>query len=706
MPEPANDKELLDEIKANFDWADEVWGGQATREKEDLRFQVAEYQWEDKERAARGGNVVGDVVVPARPTLSVSLLNQPVQLILNQAAKAHLGVEVHPVSEKANKENAAVKQGLYRRIERDSNAITVRQWALARAVQAGRGWYRVNTQYDEDSDHPKDQEIVIERILRQENVLIDPAAQRADFSDARWAMVVSWVPEKTFKRLYPNAPVPASNEEFKTWQTEDPHWVKASEKGKNAILVVENFKKLYQDERVTGVQYSKATARGIIEGPQPWAGKYIPLIPVFGRELVPFDEERRWEGIVRPARDGQKLFNYAASSFVEAMASEPKSPWMAAEGQTEGYEELYEQANVRNIPVIYYKPTTHEGQLVPPPTRVPVDTSRMGLSLQGLQQGKTLTQTSTSIYEPSLGELPSEPTAQSGRAIIALQQQGDAGSGHFLESLARVSMMYEAKVVLDLMPVIYDRPGRITQILGDNDKTKMVMIGKPFQRNPQGIPMPAIPAGGGQFPKNTERIDLKSGKYAISVSVGKSFQTRLQEGQAEIGKVLEAAPDLMPMIGDLYYRYRDFPGAQEIADRLEKIRKQRFPGLGDDEEPGLSLDQAKMKLQEQGQQIQQLQAGYEQAIRQLQADSLKLQADLLKTRETNASREAIAELKAHVDLEIAKLRESVKVSEGTEQRIHEKDRDAMESAHELGMAAVTSIPGPPRRPDLELEEPE
>jgi len=165
---------LLETAKRNFRLVQETEAHQREREKEDLRFQIAENQWDEAAKEQRKG----------RPMLSISLLQQPMQLVQNQAASADLGVNIHPISEDADDELAEIKQGLYRRIERDSNASQVRLWAFDRAKQCGRGWYRVMTQWDEDGDDPFDQEIVIKRILYQDCVYMDPAAIEPDFSDA------------------------------------------------------------------------------------------------------------------------------------------------------------------------------------------------------------------------------------------------------------------------------------------------------------------------------------------------------------------------------------------------------------------------------------------------------------------------------------------------------------------------------------------
>src|SRR5512135_1918651 len=217
---PKQDEELLKRIKSCFKAVSDVEAEQRAREKEDLEFQIPENQWDEAAKEYRKGTPT----TPGRPMLSVSLLSQPMALIQNQATQAHLGVEVHPVSETADPDVAEIQQDLYRRVERDSEAQDARLWAMNRAMQAGRGWYRVNTQWDEDGDDPFDQEIVIERILYQDSVYMDPSAQKPDFSDANWCLIATWVPKEQFERDYPGKELPQNDTEFKAWETEDPDW--------------------------------------------------------------------------------------------------------------------------------------------------------------------------------------------------------------------------------------------------------------------------------------------------------------------------------------------------------------------------------------------------------------------------------------------------------------------------------------------------
>lgn len=654
----ANEK-LLTKIKACFKAASDVDSKQKEREREDLSFQLPENQWDPEARRYRKGTATS----PGRPMLSVSLLSQPMQLIQNQAAQARLGVEIHPVSEKANPEVAEVLQGLYRRIERDSNAQQARLWALDRAKQCGRGWYRVNTQWDEDGDDEFDQEIVIERILNQEDVYVDPAAQKADFSDANWALIVTYVGVDDFKELYPNAEVPSNDAQFKSWLGSDPAWVRADGETK-AVLVAEYFwkvkkvstvKKAKRERQLEVVKVKRAiaTAREVLEETE-MDGRYIPLVPVVGTELQPFDGQRIWEGMVRKARDAQKFFNFSISTLVERMAMEPKAPFIGAEGQFRGHEEEWLLANVRNQPTLEYRPVSHEGNLVPPPGRAQVDSSGMSVALMALDQARQFVQSATSVYAPSLGEMPTQQSKQSGRAILALQQQSDAGTSQFLENLATISIPHEARIVLDWMQYVYDRPGRVVQVLGEEDEEKSVMLNAPHVMSPEGRPQPLPPQQPGMPPpQGVKEFKLGQGKYTISVSVGKSFQTRLQEGASEIGQILQGAPELMPIIGPTYFRFRDFPGAREISELLKRMRDKQFPGLDAKEGEQPDAEQVKAQMEGMGQQMQQMQQALQQATMKIETDQAKQQAQVLKAQLDAQTAMSKAQLDSDTKLRIA-----------------------------------------------------
>ena len=715
---------------------------QRTNEKEDLRFRGKD-QWSPEAQRERGG-VAGGVAVPQRPMLSIDLIQQPDQLVYNQANKADLGVKLHPAGENSNDELVEVKQDLYRRIQRDGGHKTAMMWAFDRAKRCGRGWYRVIKQYDEDADLTGpgafDQEIAYERILNQENVYVDPSAQKADFSDAKYLFCVAWVSLEDARRMFPKANIPETGtHDWTGLEQSAPEWVDRNRnEGEGGILIAEYWFKdiqtetlcLLRDGRVvvkTGdydvptkdivqersrdkvtVYASKMCGLDeFLEEPLDWQGKYFPFIPVIGREQQPVDGKRLWEGIVRPAMDGQRFYNYSASTMVEGMAMEPKAPWVMPEGQDEGYEKEWQQSNIRNFPVLHYKPTTLGDKLIPPPQRAQVDTSKMQLAMMALNEAKGFVQAATAMPAAYLGELRSGASdPQSGKAILALQQQSDAGTSIYMDNLQNITLPYEGRVVLDLMPYIYDRPGRIAQVLGDEDKSRAVMLNAPYVQGENKVPQRVDARPGQPLPAEAKTFNLAEGKYSISVDVGRSYQTRQQEAGDMIGQVLAKAPELMPLIGPTYFASQDWPGAKDVADILEKVRNQQYPFLKDDETEASpdALKQQIAALQQQlqgmGQQLQQagqiIQTKQVEQQAKVQIAQLQAQIDAGKIE----AEKAIAQMNNAAKIEVARIsaaKESANQAAAAQEELLatgikiEADREARheEMAHERAMGAAT-----------------
>jgi hypothetical protein len=631
--EKPDHENLLEEAQERFKLASEADDRQREQELEDLRFQVPELQWSEDAKATRRG----DALSPARPMLSITQIDAPVRLVRNQARSAKLGVNIHPISEDADEETAEIKQGLYRRIERDSNAMMARMWAFDRALKCGRGYYRVLTRYDEDSPDTFDQEIAIVRILHQDSVYLDPAAQEPDWSDGRFAFVAAWLPLSSFKEQFPDADAAAAVDSLR-WEstrTQAPDWTRGGYGKDAAVLVAEYwFKKTRRvkagpkgrerEREEVQVYFCKIAGSEVVEEPTLWPGRYIPIIPILGTELQPFDEHRRMAGMVTNAKDAQRFYNYSASSLVEGMALEPKAPFIGQEGQFEGHEEKWNQANIRNFPYLEYKPKSIGDQPAPPPQRAQVDGTRMSLAVMGMNEARGMVQQTTAVHEPSLGTTPKDE--RSGRAILALQQQADTSNGDYTYNL-EVAMTYEARVVLDLMPHVYDAPGRVTRIIrGDDLKAEPVAINMPF------VMQDGRPKLAPQGAQGAKHYDLTKGRYGVNIEIGRSYRTRLQEGDEALTRLVEARPDLMEIIGDIWFNFRDHPGAKEIAKRLTKIREMKYPFLGEGDDGQMTPEQAQAKAAMLQQQVQQLTQQLQGAAQALETDQAKQQATLAKAQ--------------------------------------------------------------------------
>jgi hypothetical protein len=339
-----------------------------------------------------------------------------------------------------------------------------------------------------------------------------------------------------------------------------------------------------------------------------------------------------------------------------------------------------------------------------------------------VEQSKNFIQAATAVYDPSLGRV--SPREKSGRAIMALQAQAESGNSHYLQNEAEISLNYEARIVLDLIPAIYDRPGRIARVLDEEGESDTIILNQPFYADPrtkfpQGLepgqeaPMPpgpppgppgatmpglplAAPGGNGQpppgapqgaagatqpVPPKVRHYDLRKGVYSVAVSVGKQKQAAMQEGQEAIGALLEAQPALLPILGPVFFKYSDFPGKNEIAELLKKMRPPQLAG-GDGEGP--SPEQAAAQVQQLQQQLQLMGAQLQGAVKAIETEQAKQQATLEKSRMDNEAKVRIAESENQTAVLIQQMRNSIeefkallgakaKAAEGERDREHETE---------------------------------
>lgn len=698
---------------ANWKLGTETRANQVAREREDLQFQVPELMWDPEARDQRKAASVGGVAIPARPCLSVPKTLQPLNIVRNQMQNAHLGVSIRPISPDASDDTAEIMQDLYRSIERDPDAPAshARNWAFDRALQAGTGWYRVNTAYDEASTDPFDQKILIERILYQDAVIIDPAATKPDYSDAQWAMVTYWKPLETFRQEFPESTIAQwynENEiafDFQTLETIIPGWVKQNGESKS-IQVGEYFCKHTEYDSIPSADGSKTRQKArvklmrylvapggdkgleVIEE-NLWNGPDIPLIPAIGTELQPFDSERRIFGMIRPVRDSAKIYNYAATTLVERTAMEPKAPFVGQAEQFEGFEEVWRQANTRNFPYLPYKGIINGTQPVGPPQRMQVDASSLSPSLILLEQADQMIQDSSATPNPVLGKARKD---QSGKAISALQSQSEVSNSGYIQNFSDITMRYEAKVILGMIPNVYDRPGRIAHIMDTHGDVRKVMLNAPFVDDngtprrtlPDGRPMPvqgavpgmsttlqmpqAMPGPQGKPLPKPKVYDLSKGIYGVAINIEKSKQSQLEEGSEQLAQFIEKDPELGVILAPLFLKYQSWSGAKEAAELAKEYREMKYPQIGKPKDGQKTPDQLEAELKAAQAQMEQMrQAGAElqkqletkQAEQQgkLAAEQMKAQASMAEAAAKATEEEKMAQIQAALDIRLQEMKD-------------------------------------------------
>lgn len=725
------DDSRIKEARAKFKLGIEADQKQAEREKQALRMYALE-QWEPDVVKSRGpvdpsGKLPG---APARPCLVVDRLREPVAQVVNQERESDLAVELVPaddfggIAQPPDPSEVELREGLIRRIQRESESASARTWAFTRAAICGRGYYAINTRYADGKTF--DQEIYCRRIYDQGCVVLDPAHEEPDGSDAEWGFLFTVMSWDAYKTEYPEAAKKYGECNLDEWLTFDdqdtPGWFTAEGEVKY-IKVAEHWytvrssKTLYhlpdgtiawKDETPEGVKpraerelveksikWCKMDGRQTIDETD-WASPYVPIIKIVGNEIPPHDEQRRVDGMVNKSSiESQRGFNYMVSKLVEEIGLSAVAPLMVPEGSIEGYEGWYNQASTRAFPYLTFKTTDLEGRPIPPPFRPDKSVAVAPLSA-AIQMFAESIQTSTGPTDPAMGK-PSR-YSETWRGTQALINQSQRGTSNYMDNFAR-SVRYEGRIINSLLYPIYGtRPGRMARIVKGEGEAETVMIGQPFMMrdNGQGQEMPvAAPQGMTAQNEGVREYKLTENfKANVAVKVTKGYDTRRQEESAVMGEMVTQNPQLLTVIGDLFYGAQDWPGAKEAQERFKVMLDPKVLAMIEQQKGGQNPipPQALQQMHQMQQQLQQTQ----QAAQQLQQD---LQGRITETQIKAQSEERIAALKADAelklanvkamaDIRIAELKAGTDIQKSREAEEAETHRQQLDHVHAITAAGV------------------
>ena len=157
------------------------------------------------------------------------------------------------------------------------------------------------------------------------------------------------------------------------------------------------------------------------------------------------------------------------------------------------------------------------------------------------------------------------------------------------------------------------------------------------------------PPAQGEKPKN---FDLKKGRYGVTVTIGKSYKSRAEEGADELGNLFQAQPQLFPILGDIYLKFRDFPGHLEAAARVKKL----LPPPLQEQTNQPSPEQMQQQLQQAGQMVEQLTKALDEKTRLLDSDGQKLQMQAQTAQSDQAAKLEIERMRNETQLAITAMK--------------------------------------------------
>lgn len=580
----------------------------------------------------------------ARPCLTINKLDAYCRQLANQQRQQRPRIKAQGMNNQTDAKMAEIMTGICRHVEVNSNADHAYDTAYDFAVRMGWGYFRITTDYVRPDSF--DQEIYIKPIENPFTVYFDPNSTAPDGSDAEKCLVTVVLSKETFRKMYPGRDDGGSfaargtGDSNSEWVTK--HDIRVAEYfytelvPTNLVLLSDGTT-VYEDQlpdsdlmemagiyevsrRKTlkkAIKWCKVTAMEVLEE-GTWAGKYIPIIPVYGQQCI-VDNKRKRFGLVRMAKDAQRMYNFWQTSMTESVALAPRAKWIMAEGQDEGHETEWANANNTSYAYLRYKQTDINGQPAPPPIRQAPEQPPAAI-MAAAQSITSDLQAVVGIFDPN--QLPQGNI--SGKALMGQQGQMDMTNFHYYDNLTR-SIAFCGRQILDLAPKIYNTE-RVMRIIGDDGKPELITINQKT----------------GQKDQNDIEIllnDVTVGEYDIVMDTGPGYNTKRQEAADSMMTLLAADPGLMQQAGDLIFRNMDFPGAEIIADRLAAVNP-----LAQIDEKSPIPPQVQMQLAASQQQMQQM----AQQIQQLQM-MIKNRQDVEQVRQTGEDRRAVlaAEVKLH-----------------------------------------------------------
>jgi len=650
----------IEDAKQFLKFANDADSNNRSEALEDLKFAAGD-QWPVEIQNSR--------TLEARPCLTINKVDAYCRQIANQQRQQRPRMKAHGMNTEADAHMADVISGIFRHIEVQSDADAAYDTAFDFAVRMGWGFFRITTDYRNDDSF--DQEIYIKPVDNPFTVYFDPNSTMPDGSDAEKVLITTVMSKEAFRKQYPNADDGTGFVQRGTGDT-NAEWVMKEdiriaeyfyvERETATLVMLSDGTTAYQDEITDEiklamekqgitiadkrpsirkvVKWVKLTGIEILEE-SVWAGKYIPIIPVYGQMLT-VENKRKKFGLVRMAKDPQRMYNFWTTSITESVALAPKAKWLLAEGQDEGHENEWAMANIKSMPVLRYKQTDIDGRPAPAPTRLQPEPPPTGIMAAAAGITADLQQV-VGIFDPS--QLPTGNI--SGKALQGQQQQVDMTNFHYYDNLTR-SIRQCGRVILDLIPKIYDRE-RVLRIIGDDGKPELLTINR-YGPDEDGV--------------NRVLNDVTIGEYDVVMETGPGYNSKRSEAVDSMMAVIAADPTLMPQIGDLVFRNMDFPGAETIADRLAVNNP-----LAQVDDKSKIPPQVQMQLKQQAAQLQQAQ----QTIQQLQV-IIKDRTDTEQIKQDGANKRELMKqtAKAHeIEMRDAERRHD------TELRTHTQAMDTV-----------------------------
>lgn len=596
IKETAEEREFLKTMREQFDLANECCRKNKEKMISDLQFHDGDdnLQWEE--------GYVLERIRKRKPVLTMNDLPKYVDRMAGEFIMNELMTKVKPVDNFSDPIIADILEGHIRNIEYYSDANVSYNNSFKQQLICGLGAWRILTRYIDD--YSFDQEIFIQKIGNQFSLYLDPMAYiTGDVDRGEYLFSTDLIKKSEFERKYPNIVNPKDFEDEKVynsighWNKGDyyviaEYWYKVYTKktlykhkninGQELITLnetEEDFTKIEEREvNFADIYHKKVCGNGIIEKEEKWPGKYFPFVVCWGKEFN-IEDEHKIMGLIRNAKDPQRMSNYLYSKATEMIAMQPEATWLASKEMILGYEDSWETIETNPQKVMYYNANPLNPNIKP--ERIAPPQFPIGFVEMASVCGEKI-KSAMNMYEASFGQRSNET---SGKAIENRALESNITNYEFVGNFKR-ALRQSGRIILDLIRNLYDEK-RIIRITGLDGSEMATVLNYPEED--EGIKV--LIKEKKINPKKMKAIkgiinDISVGKYDVIIDSGPGYISRRDELIRQISNIIQTNPDLFFLFGDLYMKILNLGNTEEIVERVRKAIQQKYPELITSEDEG------------------------------------------------------------------------------------------------------------------------
>ena len=590
-----------------------------------------------------------------------NILRKAMRQILTDLTLNPVQVDFEPV-DATDDSGADIMDGMYRSDMRNNTSLEAKKNASQEAVVCGVGAWELRPEWK--TNNPEDDRQVIKRHPLYEannSVFWDPNAKLLDKSDAEYVSCLVAYSDDGYKALreeltgesedngdpsfkFPEISYvfPWISETNKIYVTRFFHRELKKVKyyifidGFGAVKSISEFDLEDKEDYLADNGYDLTDERtinryvvtryiasgGEILEAKVIAGEHIPVVPQYGeRQFI--EEEEHYEGIVRLAKDPQRLRNFQLSYLADIVSRSPREKPMFTQEQVQGFEDMYEESGVdNNYPYMLQNAMDANGNPLPVGPIGYLKAPEVPPALM-----MSISESRVAVDDVAGAGLPQDitDTDLSGSAITALQKRMDMQSYTYQDN-HKFAMRRDGEIYASMAKDIHDVQQEVTLVKHDGTRSTETI-------NKQEM--------------NYDTFELETSNnitamtFEVYADIGPSFESVKEKNKEELKELINGVPAGSPEYNLLLNEYFMLVDGTGFKDLRDYGRKQLI--LSGVKQPETEEEKAMLAQAQQNQQPQ-----------TDPAMMLAAQAEMLKAQ--NQQQELGIKAKAQ-EIELAKLQQ-------------------------------------------------